>query len=161
MYINSQLSTDQVNPLKTIFKLSLFFFNIIGEKSHKSTCIFSAANTFPVPPLLPFPRKIFALKNTHSTFISDKTRMTAGNESVGHSTGLWCCLLPALRSYHNIFLSEISNTWKILSYLTLSGKHLSATAFQLLSWCPSPPLFPICSSSALVQMPQSSDTGNQ
>lgn len=44
--------------------------------------------------------------------------MTAGNESVGHTTGLQCCLLPDLRSYHNIFLPEISNTRKIY-YLIL------------------------------------------
>lgn len=91
----------------------------MGKKSHKSTCIFSAANTFPVPPPLPFPRRVFALNNSPLlTFISGKTGMTGGNESVGHSTGLWCCLLPDLRSYHNIFLLEISNTRKMY-YLIL------------------------------------------
>lgn len=114
--------------------------------------MFSAKNTFPTPPLLHFQRMAFALNNCpFFTFINDKSGMAAGNKSVGHSTRLWCYLLPDLSSYHSIFISEIPNAWKKkLSYLPLLVRHLSVTAFQLLSWCLSPPLFPICSSSALV-----------
>lgn len=73
----------------------------------------SAENTFPTPPVLHLQRKAFALNDcSFFNFINDTTGMAAGNESVGHSTRLWCCLLPDLRSYHNIFLIEISNTQK-------------------------------------------------